>query len=113
MTHQPPGPLASPDPAFPDVPGPAGIDRSVFDPEFVDAFAGEVAARVADQLAAAPRALLDLAGAAARLNVSQRTVESLVAVGELRVVRIGLGRGVRRFDPATLDAFIRRNTRSL
>lgn len=64
-----------------------------------------------DQLAPPP--LLDLAGAAARLNVSERTVESLVALGEIPVVRIGTGRGVRRFDPAAIEAFIRRQARSL
>ena len=57
--------------------------------------------------------LLDLAGAAARLNVSERTVESLVATGEIPVVRIGTGRGVRRFEPSALQAFIRRNARTL
>lgn len=91
-----------------DVP-PAGTDPVAV----IQAIADGVADRLADRLVADPRALLDLAGAAARLNVSKRTVESLVAVGELPVVRIGLGRGVRRFDPATIDALIRRNTRSL
>ncbi|WP_158225270.1 helix-turn-helix domain-containing protein [Rubrivirga sp. SAORIC476] len=57
--------------------------------------------------------LYDLAGAAARLNVSERTVESLVATGEIPVVRIGTGRGVRRFEPSALQAFIRRNARTL
>ena len=61
----------------------------------------------------APPPLLDLAGAAARLNVSKRTVEALIALGEIPVVRIGTGRGVRRFDPAAIEAFIRRRVRSL
>lgn len=69
-----------------------------------------------ETLAGGPRPappLLDLAGAARRLNVSERTVESLVAVGELAVIRIGTGRGVRRFDPDAVDALIRRQARTL
>ena len=105
--------MLPPDIKITQIHGPAELDRSVLDPTFVDAFAGEIATRLAGHLSAAPRPLLDLAGAAARLNVSERTVEHLVAVGELPVIRIGLGRGVRRFDPAALDAFVRRSTRSL
>lgn len=84
----------------------------------LDALVSEVEARVRqavrEELAAASadrpaEPLLDLAGAAARLNVSARTVESLVALGEIPVVRIGTGRGVRRFDPEALDAFVRRS----
>ena len=62
---------------------------------------------------AEPPPLLDIKAAAARLNVSTRTVEALVADGEIPVVRIGTGRGSRRFDPAAVEAFIRRNARSL
>lgn len=83
----------------------------------LDSIAAEVAERVVRDLGgclgAAPPPLLDLAGAAAHLNVSTRTVESLVALGEIPVVRIGLGRGVRRFERASIDAYVRRHTRSL
>lgn len=81
----------------------------------LDALAGRLAARVAELVeeARTPPPLLDLDGAARRLNVSTRTVEALVADGEIPVVRIGTGRGVRRFDPAAVEAFIRRNARSL
>ena len=90
----------------------------------LDALAADLEARVRrairEELAAAgdrqpfgAPPLLDLTGAAARLNVSERTVESLVASGEIPVVRIGTGRGVRRFDPAALEAFVRRQTRAL
>ena len=89
-----------------------------------DALAAEIEAcirrAVREELAAAgdrPPAgkppLLTLAQAAERLNISTRTVESLVAMGELPVVRMGTGRGVRRFDPASVDAFIRRSARKL
>ena len=81
----------------------------------LDALAAGLADRVGrllrDRLAPPP--LLDLAGAAARLNVSERTVEALVAQGEIPVVRIGTGRGVRRFDPAAIETFIRRQARTL
>ncbi|WP_179299719.1 helix-turn-helix domain-containing protein [Rubrivirga marina] len=90
-----------------DVPASAGLD--------LDALAGRLAARVAELIeeARTPPPLLDLDGAARRLNVSTRTVEALVADGEIPVIRIGTGRGVRRFDPAAVEAFIRRNARSL
>ena len=84
-------------------------DRS--EGELADAIAERVAERLVQVLA--PPSLLDIDGAAARLNVSVRTVESLVALGEIPVVRIGVGRGVRRFSPSALDAFVRRHTRSL
>lgn len=84
---------------------------------FADAIVARVREAVREELAGqgAPP-LLDLPGVAARLNVSKRTVEALVAAGELPVVRIGAGprtRGVRRFDPAAVDAFIRRRARQL
>ncbi|WP_412060354.1 helix-turn-helix domain-containing protein [Rubrivirga sp. IMCC45206] len=84
-------------------------------PADLDALAASLADRVAQLVDAArtPPPLLDLAGAAARLNVSTRTVEALVASGDIPVTRIGAGRGVRRFDPAAVEAFIRRNTRAL
>lgn len=56
--------------------------------------------------------LLDLSETAARLNVSTRTIESLVSMGEIPVVRIGTGRGVRRFDPDAIEAYIRRSART-
>lgn len=73
------------------------------------AFREELEASGAADRPASPPPLLDLSGAATRLNVSQRTVEALVALGEIPVVRIGTGRGVRRFDPAAVEAFIRRS----
>ena len=101
----------------------AGLPRPAVPPD-LDALADDLEARVrraireelaADRPAAPPQAppLLDLAGTAARLNVSERTVESLVALGEIPVVRIGTGRGVRRFDPDAVEAFIRRRARTL
>lgn len=75
--------------------------------------AEHVAARLAERLTPAPDGLLTLDEAARFLAVSARTVESLVSLGELPVVRIGTGRGVRRFERAALDAFVRRNTRAL
>ena len=60
-----------------------------------------------------PYALLDINEAANALAVSVRTVESLVALGEIPVVRIGTGRGVRRFERRALDAYVRRSTRAL
>ena len=98
---------------------PRDLDASTFDVLAADLEA-RVRRAIREELAgaapdrpAAPPPLLDLAGAAARLNVSERTVESLVASGEIPVVRIGTGRGVRRFDPAALEAFVRRQTRAL
>ena len=84
-------------------------------PPDLDALAEAVAERVSAALRGelAPPPMLDLAGVAERLNVSERTVENLVAAGDLPVSRIGAGRGARRFDPAAVEAFIRRNTRSL
>ena len=84
-------------------------------PDDLDALAIGLADRVGQLLRErlAPPPLLDLAGAATRLNVSERTVESLVSLGEIPVVRIGTGRGVRRFDPAAIEAFIRRQARTL
>jgi len=77
--------------------------------------ADEVADRVAERLLGvlSPPSLLDISGVADRLNVSRRTVENLVALGEIPVIRIGGGRGVRRFEQAALDAFVRRSTRSV
>ena len=68
-----------------------------------------------ENLVSAPSAgrLLDINEAAKMLNVSVRTLESHVALGDIAVVRIGAGRGVRRFDPNALDAFVWRQTRRL
>lgn len=81
----------------------------------LDAIADRLAERVAAlvEVARQPPPLLDLDGAAARLNVSPRTVRALVADGEIPVIRIGTGRGVVRFDPTAVEAFIRRNARGL
>ncbi len=87
--------------ALPPAP-PAALD--------VEALADVIAERVrrAVLAEAAPEPLLDLAGVARWLNVSERTVESFVATGELPCLRIGMGRGVRRFETAAVEAFIRR-----
>ncbi len=68
---------------------------------------------MAERLSSGPAPLLDIREASEYLSVSVRTVESLVALAEIPVVRIGAGRGVRRFETRALDAFVRRNTRSL
>ncbi|HEX9951244.1 MAG TPA: helix-turn-helix domain-containing protein [Rubricoccaceae bacterium] len=82
----------------------------------VDALISQIADRVIhvvrQELASAPPSappLLDLSGVAQRLGVSERTVETLVAMGELPFSRIGArGRGARRFEPEAVEAFIRR-----
>ena len=81
----------------------------------LDALADRIAARITSPTAAPDRRMLDLDGVASRLNVSPRTVESIVAAGEIPVVRIGAPgkRGVRRFDPAAVEAYVRRQTRAL
>lgn len=73
-----------------------------------------LADRIADRIAVRPK-LLDLNGVASMLNVGVRTVETLVAAGEIPVARIGAPgrRGVRRFDPAAVEAYVRRQTRAL
>ena len=73
-----------------------------------------LADRIASRIQARPK-MLDLAGVASLLNVSERTVESIVAAGEIPVARIGAPgrRGVRRFDPAAVEAYVRRQTRAL
>jgi excisionase family DNA binding protein len=58
--------------------------------------------RTADQ----SNTLLTKAEAADQLNVSERTVDTLIACGDLQPVRI---RGCVRIHPKTLRAFIRRN----
>ena len=68
-----------------------------------------VADRVAERLAGG-RPLLKLDQVAARLNCGETTVKDLVADGRLPVVRVGTGRGARRFDPDAVDEFVRRNT---
>lgn len=96
---------------FPDDSG----DVSHAEGQIVAEVAKQTAQAILDWLGASIDAqpLLDINGAAKRLNVSPRTVESHVAQGDIPVIRIGTKRGVRRFDPAALDAFIRRNTRTL
>ena len=81
----------------------------------LEVLSARLAERVVELVEAArqPPPLLDLDGAAERLNVSPRTVRALVADGEIPVVRIGTGRGVVRFESAAVEAFIRRNARSL
>ena len=55
-----------------------------------------------------PEPLLDVGGVARRLSVSIRSVEKLIAREEIVPIQVG---GVRRFDPETIDAYIRRNVR--
>ena len=79
----------------------------------------ELAARLADRVAelvtaaSAPRPLLTQAEVADWLNVGERTVDNLVALGELPTVRITPSGRSRRFERAAVEAFIRRNARSL
>ena len=47
--------------------------------------------------------------AAAKLNISVRTLHQIIADGQIRPVRMTSGRsGARRIRPADLDAFIAR-----
>ena len=64
---------------------------------------------VAEPKDAPSSCLLKLGDVAERLNVSERKVESLVANGELRPIRIGR---VRRFDPKAVAAFERSRART-
>jgi excisionase family DNA binding protein len=48
--------------------------------------------------------LWDVDQVAQYLHVSRRTVETLIAAGELRPMRVGRQ---RRFDPKTIDAYLR------
>ncbi len=104
-------PLSSSAPDRPPSGSPAATGLDGLD---LEALAERLAARVAELAEAArtPPPLLDLDAAAARLNVSPRTVRALVSDGEIPVIRIGTGRGVRRFDPEAIEAFIRRNART-
>ena len=91
-----------PAPDRPPVPLPA---------EALDAIAAALAERLGGAVAgpsAEPPPLLDLPAVARWLNVSERLVETFVAAGDIPVLRIGQGRGVRRFEPAAVEAFIRR-----
>lgn len=54
---------------------------------------------------APPEPLLDVHAVADRLNVSKRTVESLISSGEIKPIRI---KGQRRFDLAAIEAYIKR-----
>jgi excisionase family DNA binding protein len=55
-----------------------------------------------------PRPLLDAAAVARQLNVSVRTVERLIAEGEIVPIRIGSS---RRFTPESIEAFLRKTVR--
>jgi len=52
-----------------------------------------------------PDPLWSIEDVAARLSMSRRTIEKMVAEGDLTPIWI---RGQRRFDPKTIDAYIRR-----
>jgi len=67
---------------------------------------GEVEA--ADTSHSWPKPLLSVNNLAKTLNVSKRTVEKIIADGEIRPIWI---RGQRRFHPETVDAYIRRMAR--
>ena len=77
--------------------------------------AADVAAALAELSSPSngPAPLLDVDGVARALSVSTRTVEAFVASGELPVIRLGQGRGVRRFEAAAVEAFLRRRTRTV
>lgn len=73
-----------------------------------------LAAALAERLGAtSPPPLLDLPAVARWLNVSERLVETFVAAGDIPVLRIGQGRGVRRFEAAAIEAFIRRQANTV
>ncbi len=55
-----------------------------------------------------PRPLLKIAEVARVLRISERSAEKLVAAGELRPIEVG---GVRRFDPAAIEAYLRSRVR--
>ena len=80
-------------------------------PPLSDAALDAIAERLADRLATLPSApppLLTSTEVADWLNVSERTVDNLVALGELIPVRVTpSGRG-RRFERRGVEAFIRR-----
>lgn len=50
--------------------------------------------------------VLRLDQVAERLQVSRATVDRIVASGELRVTRVGSGRGHPRVHPRDLDAYL-------
>lgn len=54
-----------------------------------------------------PEPLLTVGEVADRLAVSKRTVETMIAEGELKPVRV---RGARRFERTAIDAYVRDRT---
>jgi len=52
-----------------------------------------------------PPSLWDIRDVAEYLNVSKRTVETLIDEGEITPIWV---KGQRRFDPGTIDAYLRR-----
>jgi len=56
-----------------------------------------------------PDRLLALDDVAKWLGVSHRTVDRIIAAGDLKPIRT---RGIRRFHPQTVDAYIRRRAES-
>ena len=86
-------------------------DKPSTRPPLSDAALDVIAERLADRLSALPSApppLLTSTEVADWLNVSERTVDNLVALGELIPVRVTpSGRG-RRFERRGVEAFIRR-----
>ena len=73
-----------------------------------------VAEGIRDALSQAPSpqaadTLLDAKAVAARLGVSVRTLDRLVARGAIRPLLVGRQ---RRFHPATVDAYVRESARS-
>ena len=98
--------------ATPGVPGETeGLSRDGPPPlspetaeQFMHRFRQAVREEVGDLMVRQPR-LLRIAEVASLLDVSQRTVETLIAEGRLRPVRIRPG--LRRVSVAQLDEFIR------
>lgn len=75
-------------------------------PAVLDGLEARVRRILRDELQrqAEPAPLWDVATVARRLGVSDRSVEKIIACGELRPLWIG---GVRRFDPRTVEAYIK------
>ena len=74
----------------------------------VEELATHLAAKLKEELPHQPESepLLDVGAVARRLNVSKRTVETLIAEGELTPIWV---RGQRRFTTDAIDSYIRSN----
>ena len=67
----------------------------------------EQLARIVDLLESPPQSdpLMSVTDVARRLNVSNRTVETLISTGEIKAIRV---KGQRRFDREAVESYIRR-----